>query len=112
MSKTRAELVSKAFDILVGGDAGQSVSDDDASAIDGFIDPVVARLASKSAVYIPDTDEIEDDVFLSLAALVANAAADEFGGAQDPAKEKFHTNELRVITRQTPGYGPQQVEYF
>lgn len=112
MSKTRQELVGKAFDILVGGDAGQSVSNDDATAIDAFIDPVVARLASKSAIYIQDTEAIEDDVFLSLAALVANAAADEFGGAQDPNKERFHVNELRIITRQTPGYGPQQVEYF
>lgn len=112
MSKTRAELVSKVFDILVGGDAGQSVSDDDASAIDGFIDPVVARLASKNAVYIQDTEAIEDDAFLSLAQLVANAAADEFGGAQSPEKERYHTNELRIITRETPGYGPQQVDYF
>lgn len=112
MSKTREQLRNKAYDIIVGGDAGQTPSTEDADAIDGYIDPVIARLASKSAIYIQDDEAIEDDVFLSLAQLVANAAQSEFGGSEDPAKERFHTNELRVITRPTPGYGPQDVTYF
>lgn len=112
MSKTREQLRNKAYDIIVGGDAGQTPSDDDANAIDGYIDPVIARLSSKTAVYISDADSIDDSIFLNLAQLVANAAQSEFGGMEDPAKERFHTNELRVITRPTPGYGPQQAEYF
>lgn len=112
MAKTRAELRNKAYDIIVGGDAGQTPSAEDAAAIDGFIDPVIARLAAKNSVYIQDADAVEDELFLDLAELVANAAASEFGSGQDPNKEKFHVNELRALTRQTPGYGPQQVEYF
>lgn len=112
MTNTRAMLRNKAYEILVGGDAGGAPSDEDASAIDDNIDRVVARLASKSIVYIQDTDDIEDQYFLDLANLVANASASEFGSVQDPAKERFHDNELRVLARQTPGYGPQQVEYF
>lgn len=112
MPKTRAQLRNKAYDILVGGDAGQIPSDEDASAIDGYIDPVIARLSAKNSVYIQDAEAIEDELFLDLAELVANAAQSEFGGQQDPKKEQFHVNELRVITRQTPGYGPQHVEYF
>lgn len=112
MSKTRAQLRNKAYDILVGGDAGQTPSDEDAEAIDGYIDPVIARLGAKMAAYVSDTDAIEDEVFLDLAELVANAAASEFGGQQDPKKEQFHINELRSITRPTPGYGPQEVEFF
>lgn len=112
MTQTRAQLRNKSYDILVGGDAGQTPSSEDADAIDGFIDPVIAKLATKSAVYIQDSDAIEDEVFLDLAELVANAAASEFGSGTDPQKDLYHTNELRIITRQTPGYGPQEVCYF
>jgi hypothetical protein len=112
MSSTREQLRNRAYDILVGGEAGQAPSDDDANAIDAYIDPVIARLASKSAIYISDADEIDDDVLLDLAELVANAASPEFGSTWDPQKELFHTNQLRVITRQTPGYGPLKVDYF
>jgi len=112
MSKARAELRNKAYDIIVGGDAGQTPSAEDADAVDGFIDAVIAKLAVKSAVYIQDVEAIEEELFLDLAELVANAARSEFGGGQDPAKDRFHTNELRVLSRETPGYGPQQVEYF
>lgn len=112
MSSTREELRNRAYDILVGGEAGAAPSDDDANAIDGYIDKVIARLAAKSAIYVQDADAIEDEVFLDLAELVANAAAPEFGSSWDQAKETFHTNQLRVITRPTPGYGPQQVDFF
>jgi len=112
MTKTRAELRNKAYDIIVGGDAGQTPSDEDADAIDGHIDPVIAKLAAKSAVYIQDDEAIDDELFIDLANRVANAAMSEFGSGQNEAKERFHTNELRVLTRQTPGYGSQQVSYF
>lgn len=112
MSKTREQLRNKAYDILVGGDAGQTPSSEDADAIDGYIDPVIAKLAAKSSVYIQDADAVEDELFIDLAKLVANAAQDEFGGVIDPNKDLYHTNQLRVLTRQTPGYGPQQVDYF
>jgi hypothetical protein len=43
---------------------------------------------------------------------VANAAAEEFGGASNEQLAAQMRNRIRVITRQTPGYGPQEVEYF
>ena len=43
MTKTREELRNKAYDIIVGGDAGQTPSAEDADAIDGYIDPIIAR---------------------------------------------------------------------
>lgn len=112
MSKTREQLRNKAYDIIVGGDAGQTPSSEDASAIDGYIDPVVAELATEGAAYISDTDNIEDELFVPLAKLVANAASDEFGAQSNPQVQLIYTNRLRVLTRQTPGYGPQQAEYF
>lgn len=112
MSKTREQLRNKAYDIIVGGDAGQTPSSEDASAIDGYIDPVIAELGNENVVYISDTDEIEDEFFIPLAKLVANAAADEFGSQSNPQVQLLYTNRLRVLNRQTPGYGPQIVEFF
>ena len=112
MSKTRADIQKKALDILVGGDVGASMSDEDATALDGYIDSVVAEINADGTTYINDPDDLDDALFLTLCKLVANAAAEEFGGKSDENAAQQWRNRIRVITRQVPGYGPQQVEYF
>jgi hypothetical protein len=49
---------------------------------------------------------------LTFSKLVANAAAEEFGGKSDENAAQQWRNRIRVLTRQTPGYGPQQADYF
>lgn len=112
MSRTRADLRFKALSIVVGGDVGEVPSDEDATTLDNYIDDVVAELSTKNIVYVSDLDTIDNDIFGTLAQLVAVAAAEEFGGKTDPQKKKFFENEMRSITADTPGYGPQQTEYF
>lgn len=112
MSRTKAETRFKVLAILTGGDVGAVPSDEDASALDGYINDAIDELSAKSIVYIQDPDDVPNDVFSNYCEFIANAAADEFGGKSDPAKKRMIENELRVIARQTPGYGPQQVEYF
>lgn len=112
MSKTRAEIRFKALAILTGGDVGADPSAEDAEALDGYIDSEAAEINADGTAYIGDVESLEDELFMSFCQLVANAAADEFGGRHDPAKALLWRNRLRVIARQTPGYGPQQVEYF
>lgn len=112
MSKTRAEIQKKALDILVGGDVGASMSDEDATTLDGYIDSEVAELNQDGTTYIDDPDTLDDGLFVTFSKLVANAAAEEFGGVSNEDKAKALRNRIRVLTRQTPGYGPQQVEYF
>lgn len=112
MARTRADLRFKALAILTGGDVGQSPSDEDAADLDKYIDDAVEELSAKSIVTIQDVDAIENSLFSNLAAFVANAAADEFGGKMDKDKKRYLENELRVIARQIPGYGPQEVTYF
>jgi hypothetical protein len=112
MSKTRAEIQKKALDILVGGDVGASMSDEDATTLDGYIDSVVAEINADGTTYIGDPDTLDDELFLTFSKLVANAAAEEFGGASNEQLAAQMRNRIRVITRQTPGYGPQSVEYF
>lgn len=112
MSKTRADIQKKALDILVGGDVGASMFDEDATTLDGYIDDVVAEINQDGTTYISDPDDLDDGLFLTFSKLVANAAAEEFGGKSDENAAQQWRNRIRVLTRQTPGYGPQQVEYF
>lgn len=112
MSKTRADIQKKALDILVGGDVGASMSDEDATALDGYIDSVVAEINEDGTTYISDPDTLDDSLFLTFSKLVANAAAEEFGGNSNEQLAQQMRNRIRVIKRQTPGYGPQIVDYF
>ena len=112
MPRSRADLRFKALAIITGGDVGQVPSDEDATALDAYIDDEVAELQTKNIVYISDLDSIENEIFATLAQLVANAAADEFGGKSDPQKKRYYENEMRVIVRQTVAYGPQETSYF
>jgi len=112
MTKTRVEIQAKALAILTGGDVGATPSPEDATTIDGYIDAQVAELNADGVVYISDPDELEDELFITFCKLVANASADEFAGVSDENKAAQYRNRLRVIARQTPGYGPLQAEYF
>jgi len=112
MSKTRAEIQFKVLAILTGGDVGQNPSADDTTTIDGYIDAEVAELNADGTAYISDPDELDDAIFTVFCKLVANAAADEFGSKSDDRAAQILRNRLRVIVRQTPGYGPQEAVYF
>ncbi len=112
MSKTRAEIQFKALAILTGGDVGQDPSAEDATALDGYIDSEAAEINADGTTYIDDVDALNDELFIPFAMLVANAASDEFGGKYDEQKAIRMRNRIRVISRPTPGYGPQIAEFF
>lgn len=112
MSKTRAQIQAKVISILVGGDVGFNPSAEDATTVDGYIDSMVAELAADGTDYIGDPDSLDDELFVAFCKLVANAAAEEFGGKSDEAAAKVLRNRIKTITAQTPGYGPQITEYF
>lgn len=112
MSKTRADIQFKALAILTGGDVGASPSAEDAVTLDGYIDTEVAEINVDGTTYISDVDALNDELFITFSKLVANAAADEFGGSSNEDKAKSLRNRIRVLARQTPGYGPQVVEFF
>lgn len=112
MSRTRAEIRFKVLSIITGGDVGQAPSDEDAAALDGYIDDEIEELSADGTTYISDPDNLPNELFLSFCKLVANAAADEFGGTSDEAKALRYRNRIRVIMRQQPGYGPIQTEFY
>jgi hypothetical protein len=110
--KTRTEIQFKALAILTGGDVGQNPSAEDANALDGYIDSEASEINTDGTTYIADVDALNEELFIPFSMLVANAAADEFGGKYDPAKAQQLRNRIRVLARPTPGYGPQIVEFF
>jgi len=112
MSRTRQDIQFKVVAILTGGDIGQQPSAEDASTIDGYIDDEVAELNADGTIYISDPDELDDSLFITFCKLVANAAADEFAAKSDEQLAIFLRNRIRVIARQQPGYGPQEVCFF
>lgn len=112
MSKTRTEIQFKALSIIVGGDVGQGPSAEDADTLNGYIDSVVDELNADGTINIGDPNNLDDELFVTFCKLVANAAADEFGGKSDETKAAQLRNRIRVIARPTPGYGPIQSEYF
>lgn len=112
MSKTRAQIQFKVISILVGGDVGFGPSDEDATTIDGYIDSEVAEINLETITYISDPDELDDGLFVIFCKLVANAAAEEFGGKSDENAALQWRNRIRKLCAPTPGYDPQQVEYF
>ncbi len=112
MPKTRQEIQFKVIAILVGGDIGDAPSDEDATTIDGYIDSVVDEINEDGTTYISDPDVLDDSLFNVFCKLVANAAAEEFGAQSNEQNAQAWRNRIRVIKRQTPGYGPQIVEFF
>lgn len=112
MSKTRQDIQFKVIAILVGGDIGSPVSAEDASTIDGYIDSEVDELNTDGTIYIDDPDDLDDGLFTTFCKLVANAAADEFGAQSNEQVAQQLRNRLRVLARQTPGYGPQEICFF
>src|SRR6266403_5592446 len=105
MSKTRIDIQFKVLSILVGGDIGSNPAAEDATAIDGYIDNVASEVNTDGVTYISDPDVLPDELFLTFCKLVANAAAEEFGAVSNEQNAQAWRNRLRVITRQTPGYG-------
>jgi hypothetical protein len=112
MPKSRVDIQFKVLAILTGGDVGDAPSAEDAATIDGYIDDEVDELNEDGTAYISDPDELPNSLFTTFCKLVANAAADEFGGQSNEQLAQAYRNRLRVLTRQTPGYGPQIVDYF
>lgn len=112
MSRTRAEIQLKVLSILVGGDVGPSPDPNDANTIDGYITSEVAEINTDQTTYISDPDALDDALFVTFCKLVANAAAEEFGSKSSEDNAKAWRNRIRVLARQTPGYGPQIVEFF
>lgn len=79
MSKTRVELIARTLKILGKLRVGQSPEAEDSQSVDDEIDPLLANLNRRKVIYVPDPDDIDDEVFQPLARRLAAECADDFG---------------------------------
>jgi hypothetical protein len=100
--KTRRNLIEQALSNLGVLASGQAAEIEDVSRVDGFVDPVLAMLASTDVITIAHSEEIPVEAFLPLAAVLANAAKASFGRAGDPALQaeaEMAKADLKTISR-------------
>jgi hypothetical protein len=105
---TRAQLITQALTDLGVIAEGQSVSDNDTSKMDGYIDAAMSELADLEIYYVADYGQpgptggnIEASAFLSLARYLAKAACMGFNLPADPkvdAESQQAVAKLRTLS--------------
>lgn len=114
---TRAQLVNEALDQLGVTAVGQTADPESYGKVDGKVNATLSSLASRELVYVPDPDNIPDDIFNQLAAILAEECKTKFGLAADEVA-KLETDrvqaelEIREIVRGRPTFEPQRSHYF
>lgn len=117
MSRTRADLVSKALDVLGISAIGQTVDADTAKIIDDDLDTVLKSLAARELVYIPNPDAVPDEIFVQTAILLADSNKQNFGLQADELAKLAEQvagaeSQIREIVRGRPTYERLRSEYF
>ncbi len=112
MTKSRENLVFRALAKLKVVAAGQSPSAEDAQTVDDMVEPTLSELAARNIYAYGDPDQIEDECFESLAIVLAQACAEDFGVTGDETKRVMAENRLREIGAEKLSGQPLQVEYY
>lgn len=111
LTHTAEELINKAAAILGKYVPGEALGTVEHDTIDGCIDDVLSEISK--IVVIPDRDEIPNQLFETVARLVAIYSAAEFSNQQpDLGVIEQHEQRLRYLIAQTPTYEVLQVNFF
>lgn len=111
MTKTADNLVYEVAAILGKAVAGETLGQPEYETIDGKIDGVLQRV--EKIVYIGDRNEIPDDLFDTIALMVAEFSGAKFSGAKpDLVYVRALEADLRYLVAQSPSYQPLKAEYF
>lgn len=112
ITKTRSELKERAAKLLAIIEPGEALSAEDDETFDDLIDPLVAQLAADKIVYIQNIEEIELEVFMPLARLLANVAGPDFGSPINEGAKLEDEKTLRRLTSNVPTFEPLKVDFF
>lgn len=104
--KSRADLIRAAIGMLYEAFPGEQATDDDIATVGGLIDGKFAELARRQVFYVQDADAIDDEVFLPLARIIANAAAPFYHLPFSPDVDAREEWRLRNIDRRPDHYDP------
>jgi hypothetical protein len=81
--RSTRELVNEALSNLGALANGQVADVDDVAYITANVDPVLRMLAALDVCYVPDPDNIPGELFVPLAAILAEQCAQKFGSSSD-----------------------------
>ncbi|GEP04033.1 hypothetical protein [Methylobacterium oxalidis] len=114
--RTRDQLIARVLKDLGVLAAGQAPSDEDRAEVDDLIEPVCAKLLDDEVAKV-NGDEIDDAVYLALAAIVAEAALVPFGIAGQKATDLAAAGErartdLKLAYRVYTARRPLRTEAF
>lgn len=110
--KTRAQLKERAAKDLAVIEPGEALSAEDDATFDGLIDPLIAQLAADDVIFIQDVEEIELELFLPLARLLANVAGPDFGSPINEDAKRADEAVLRRLSAAKPTYEALKVDFF
>ena len=111
MPKTADNLVYEVAGILGISVAGEALGPVEYQTIDGNIDPVLAEI--ETIAYVGDRNDIPDNLFQTIARLVAVHSAAKFSSAPvDLALVEQHEARLRYLASQTVTYETLKGEYY
>ena len=110
--KTRAQLIERAAINLGLVQPGEALSSEDYNTLDDLVDAVIAQIAAEGIAYIANPDEIELELFLPLAAVLANHAGPSFGAPINDAALMRDQNMLRKLTTAQKTDAPQKAVYY
>lgn len=111
MAKTQQDLIIAALGKLNAYGVGETPSAEDVEKVRGYIEPRLAQLAADRVYYVADVEEIDDEAFIPLSIIIANAAATDFGQATDDAVDRAQESRLRSMTGMVPSR-PQRINFF
>ena len=112
ITKTRAELVTRALRKLLVVGSGQVPEDEDTELVDGVVDTTLADLAARSVVYIANEEAIDVAVFEWVADCLTDNVAEDFGKSRNPAKVEYAEAKLKAVLAASPTYETQRNDYF
>jgi hypothetical protein len=111
-TRTRDQLIARALTKLTVIGSGQSPDAEDRATVDDAVAGVLADLAARGVVEVANDDEIAIEWFESLAEILAQHVAADFGRERDA--ERIARAEAALIKKTVPGptYQIQRADYF
>jgi hypothetical protein len=114
---TQADLVTKILDNLGVVPTGNTPQLEDVNRVINLLPAIVASVAGREILYIPDLNNVEDKYFLPFASIAAFMCTKEFGTTGDDLANLTQDNQnsilqLKVMTRGRPTYEILRTQNF
>jgi len=113
MPRTRADLIDETLQLLNVCGPGETPSAEDRAVVDARIDGKFSELERRRILYIPDADQIDDEYFDTLVALMAELCGPSFGQPRNTQARLSLEDTLREMTGDPwPDGATVRAEYF